>query len=104
MGKLVAWWKTSRWAVLAFLAALGVILGFVLRSFLGKSATTGGPGIPPPPSDLQKAVDAAHEEALKSRIEAAAAADEHKAKLDEIAKIDEGEERRKRLAEYLKTL
>jgi hypothetical protein len=103
MNKLIAWWKTSRWAVLIALSVIAAIVGIVLKSFFDRSGGS-GPGIPPPPSELQKKVDAAHEEALKARIQAQAVADEHKARVDEISKIDDGAERRKQLAEYLKTL
>jgi hypothetical protein len=104
MNKLIAWWKTSKWAVFAVLGVVALIVGFVFRSlFTGRTGGT-GPGIPPPPSAIQQAVEAAHEEALKARIQAKAEADEHTAKVAEISKIDDGAERRKRLAEYLKTL
>jgi hypothetical protein len=103
MDKLVAWWKTSKWAVLAVLSGIALIVGFVLRSlFTGSKPSE--PGIPPPPSALKQAVEQAHEDSLKARIVASTQAQEHHEKLAEIAKIDDGVERRKKLAEMLKTI
>lgn len=58
----------------------------------------------PAPSTEQVAVDAAHEAALKERIEASAVAEQHKAELQQILEDPDGSARRAKLAALLKKL
>lgn len=60
--------------------------------------------LPEIPPVVQAKVDKAHEEALVARVEARVEAEAEVVKLEEVAKIDDGAERRKRLAAMLEDI
>lgn len=56
------------------------------------------------PEGMQRKLDQVHEEALTAKVKAKAKADEDRIELAEIIAIDDGKERRQRLAEKLRHL
>jgi hypothetical protein len=109
MTALKVWWAKSKWAVWALLGLGAAIMLAVLYSlFNQKPKPRPGqptqPGLPPVPKALQDKVDAAEEHALVTQVEARTQAADKKAELTEIAKLDDGAERRKRLAAMLTKL
>ena len=99
------WWAKSRWAVWAFIGFLVVVMLAVLKSLLDVKPKPGDPpGLPPVPKVLQDKVDLAQEDGLRVRVESKVVAEEHKKELEVVMKIDDGAERRKRLAEMLAKL
>lgn len=103
MNQLKAWWAKSRWAVWVVLGVIVAILTLVIRSLLGGKNTggSGGGGLPPIPKALQEKVERAEEDNLRERVLAKSKADGDRKDIDDIMKIDDGAERRKRLAEKL---
>lgn len=102
MDNLKAWWAKSRWAVWLIIGIIFAIMVLVLRSLLNVKPQPGEPaGLPPIPKVLQEKVNQAEEDGMRVRVTANAKADEQKKQLDEVLKIDDGAERRKRLAEML---
>lgn len=96
--------KRMKWLLLAILALGVVVVTWVLRSLFGGPKAEGPSRLPPVPPKLQEKVDKAEEEALKARVEAKVTAETDKKELEEIGKIADGKERRKRLADKLKQL
>lgn len=104
MNQLKAWWAKSRWAVWVVIGVCFAIMVLVLKSLLNvkpKPGEGGGGLMPPVPKVLQDKVDKAQEDNLVARVTAKVKADDDKKKLDDVMKIDDGAERRKRLAEML---
>jgi hypothetical protein len=102
MAAFKAWLAKSRWAVWAVVGLLVVIVLAVLRSLLDVKPKSGqAPGLPPIPKVLQDKVDKAQEDNLRIRVETKVVAEEHKKELEAVMKLDDGAERRKRLAEML---
>ncbi len=93
--------KWLLWTVLAFGVA---VVTWLLRSLFSGHTPEGPTKLPTIPAKLQAKVDKAEEEALKARVEATVTAVEDKKELEEIAKIPDGKERRKRLADKLRQL
>lgn len=107
--KLKAFWKRSKWVILSVAAALVAVLAFILRGlFTKKPSQPVAPDTPQPlpPIDerIREKVTKAEEEALVARVEARVQAETQRAELDEIAKVEDGAERRRRLAEMLRRL
>ena len=105
--KVKAFYHARRWEIWAALAAASGLVLLVLRVFVFR----GGPEhsgdetyLPEPPKKLVKKVKQVEEEALVARVEARVKADEDKKQVEEITKMDDGEERRKRLAELLRKM
>jgi hypothetical protein len=95
-------WAKSRWVVWVIIGAVCVVALVVIRGFLsGKSKSDIPNGLPPIPKAIQDKVFQAEEDSLKARVTATVKAEEHKKQLAEVLKIDDGAERRKRLAEML---
>lgn len=87
---------------------IGGVLTAILLVVL-KGAIVGKPGkrkisMPEVPQALKEKVEKAEEHALVARIEARVEAEKDIEKLEEVAKIDDGAERRKRLAGMLEDL
>lgn len=99
---LKEWFAKSRWVLWAILGFLVVLVLAILRGFLDPKKKEAEPGLPPVPKALQDKVNKAEEDGLKARVEATVKAEEQKKQLDEVLKIDDGAERRKRLAELAK--
>lgn len=107
--KLKAFWKRSKWVILSVIAVLVAVLAFVLRGlFAPKPEPFLGPDQPQPlpPIDqrIKDQVVKAEEEALVARVEARVHAETQRMELQEIAKVEDGAERRRRLAEMLRRL
>lgn len=103
MAKLKSFLKSAKWVLLAVLSAVLVAVGFALRGVFtsdGDEART----LPKAPKAVKDRADKAYEEALVAKAVAKAKADDKKAELDKTLKIADAAERRKRLAELLKTL
>lgn len=102
MAAFKAWLAKSRWAVWAVIGLLVVIVLAVLRSLFDVKPKPGqAPGLPPVPKVLQDKVDKAQEDNLRVRVETKIIVQEQKKELEAVMKIDDGAERRKRLAEML---
>ncbi len=103
MKRLVSWVKSLRWVAWAVLAVVVVlVIWFVRGLFSGPKTGTGR--LPEVPKKLKEKVAKVEESSLIAKVEARVEADKAKEALDEIAKIDDGKERRKRLAEMLNGL
>lgn len=100
MKSIKVWLASARWLCWAVLAGGLFILGVVARGLLLKKTKTGDTTIP---EVVRKKVEAAEEAALIRRIEASAVATAKSAELGNVLKIDDGAERRKRLAELLRS-
>jgi hypothetical protein len=102
VSQLKAWWAKSRWAVWVVIGVCFAIMVLVLKSLLNVKPKAGEGGLlPPVPKVLQDKVDKAQEDNLRVRVEAKAKADDDKKQLEAVMRIDDGAERRKRLAEML---
>lgn len=102
LSALWARWRAGGWVILAALATAGVI---VWRLVTLKHATLQGPNAEPVvPPELASRVAKAEEEALVARVQATTKATEHMTELQTIQAIDDGAERRRRLAAMLTTL
>ena len=102
MSALKAWWHRSQWVVWVVIGVCAVIMLAVLRSLvLKKPGGDSGGLLPPIPKAIQERVNQAQEDNLRVRVEAKVKADEQKKQLDDVLKMDDGAERRKRLAEML---
>lgn len=101
-------WKTVRkhlkWFALGALAIGAAVLTLLLRGVFVPKRGAGRPSLPPLPEGLKEKVQKAEEEALVARVEARVKAEHEVKELEEVAKIDDGAERRKRLAEMLNGL
>ena len=103
MKRLVSWIKSLRWVAWAILAFVVVLVIWLVKGLFDGPKT--GPGrLPEAPKKLKEKVAKVEEAALVSKVEARVEAEKAKEALDEIAKVDDGKERRKRLAEMLNGL
>lgn len=105
--KFWAWVASARWYLLAAISA--VLALFVLFLRITKRTPPElpagqGTALPEVPRPLQDKVRAAEEQALVARVQATAQAEAHREALVEIAKVDDGAERRRRLAAMLQNL
>ena len=81
------------------------ILAFIFRGLVvGDSGAPKRVELPKVPKALRDKVEKAEEEALIARVEARVEATKEVEKLEEVSKIKDGAERRKRLAGLLKDL
>lgn len=102
LAALEAWWHRSRWVVWVVIGVCAIIMLAVLRSLvLKKPGGDSGGILPPVPKAIQDRVNQAQEDNLRVRVEATVKADDQKKQLADVLKIDDGAERRKRLAEML---
>jgi hypothetical protein len=90
------------WVWVAAAVAVAILL-FVLRGLVVGSGK-GKISLPEIPEALKAKVAKAEEEALVARVEARVTAEQEVKELEEVAKIDDGVERRKRLAKMLENL
>lgn len=104
MKTLVSWFRSFKylsWIVLALVVGAGILVARSL--FFGPRKE--GPGrLPEVPKKLQEKVAKVEEEALVAKVEARVEAQKANEVLEEVAAIDDGAERRKRLAAVLKDL
>jgi hypothetical protein len=104
MKTFLAWLKSAKWLALAVGAVVLGVLLLVLRNLFFGPRPSGPSRLPDVSPKLREKVAKAEEEALRAKIEAKVQASEDKKDLEEIAKIEDGVERRKRLAEKLRSL
>lgn len=99
-------WKHIKWIAVAVAVGLGVVAIFLLRGLFVKEKPDGSKEDPLPEVEekLKQKVRKAEEEALVSRVEAKVEAEKDQQELKEVAQIEDGKERRKRLAEMLRRL
>jgi len=102
---MASFWKQFQWAVwavltLAFTAVLVIFRGVFVRSSDAEKRIA----LPPVPPQLRKQVEKAEEAALVAKATAAVKSNEHRQQLAEIAAVDDGRERRKQLASFLRGL
>ena len=94
--------KHAKWFALGAVAIGAAGLAFLFRGALvGKGRRV---SLPPLDKGIQDAVRKAEEEALVARVEARVKAEQEVEELEEVSKIDDGVERRRRLAEMLNDL
>jgi uncharacterized protein YpmS len=99
-------WKRSKWVLLAVAAVTLTVLGVVLRGLVVREHPSGKKEDVLPEVDvaLKEKVQQAEEESLVARVEARVEAEAQKEELHEVMKIDDGSERRRRLAALLRRL
>jgi hypothetical protein len=104
MKKLVAWVKSIKWLAYAVLAVSFGVLLLILRNLFFGPKPKGPERLPDVPPKLREKVEKAEEAALRAKVEANVTAEAEKKAVEEILKIDDGKERRRRLAEKLRNL
>ena len=108
MAWLKAMWAQSKWVILAVggvLAGIAVsVLGVILRGLTSRNEGRSGSTALPVNEKIQKRVEVAEEQALVTRIEAKVRAAGDREQLERIAKVEDGPERRRRLAAMLRRL
>jgi predicted membrane-bound mannosyltransferase len=104
--KLIAWLKTSKWWLYALVAAAIAVALVVLRNLFTSPGDEGHGDyqLPEAPPVLKQAVEQAEEDALRTRVEAAAKNEAHKQQLQQVGAIEDGAERRKQLAALLNSM
>ena len=93
--------KHLKWFALSAAALLAVVFGLLMRS---SRRGVRRASLPPLDEKIREKVRQAEEEALVARVEAKVKAETEVKKLEEVAEISDGAERRKRLAEMLNDL
>jgi hypothetical protein len=103
---LLRFWKRSKWVILAVAAACLAVLAVVLRGLIFREPPEGKKidMLPEVDEALKMKVRQAEEESLVSRVEARVQAETQKQELQEVMKVEDGAERRRRLAEMLRRL
>lgn len=104
MSQVTTWLKSTKWVLYSVLAVGAGILLLALRHLFYGDKPTGPGRLPDVPEALRKKVEQAQEEAIKAKVEAKMVAETDKKQVEEILKIDDGAERRKRLADKLRAL
>jgi anti-sigma-K factor RskA len=105
LAKIRAWLTKGSWALWVALSGVVVVLAFVLRrAFEQRAPEEPVFQLPAVPPKLQQKVEAAQEQALVARVQATAQAEGQKQQLAQVMAIDDGAERRRRLADLLTTL
>lgn len=96
--------KQMKW-VLYLVIAVVVGMGFALVApFIFQRKRGTAEGLPMLPESMQRKLDEVHEEALEAKVTAKITAEADRIELAEINAIDDGKERRRRLAEKLREL
>ena len=101
---MIAWLKSAKWVVYLVLATIVGVLALTLRKLFVIPRPEGPTRLPDIPPALRAKVEKAQEEAIKAKIEAKVTAEADKKDIVEILQIDDGIERRKRLADKLRQL
>lgn len=106
MKTVIAWFKTSKWALYAVAAFLLMILGVVLYSLFHspQDDPTKPTRLPEVPKPLLEKVEKAEEAALVAKVEARVKSDTDRAKLTEAQAVADGKARRAALAAVLRSL
>jgi hypothetical protein len=95
-----------KWVLIAVAVGIGLVAIFMLRGIFRRESPDGSKTdvLPDVSEALKDKVRQAEEEALIARVEARVEAETQKKELEEISTIDDGAERRKRLAAMLRGL
>jgi hypothetical protein len=104
MKTLKSFAKSAKYALWAFLAVVFGVVILLVRSFFSGERKEGTGRLPEVPQKLKAKVEKVEEEALIARVEARVEAEQAEKHLEEVAAIDDGAERRARLAETLRNL
>jgi hypothetical protein len=107
MGLIKTWAASAKWVFWLLLGVAGVVLVFVFKGLFTKAPLQNGNVdalIPHVPKFIQERVRAAEDNALTVKATTKAKTEAQQKELGEITKIDDGAERRKRLAAFLKTV
>ena len=92
-----------KWVLLAVGAVVLAIVGFLLRGMFVRETSDGKEEVlPEVESRVRERVEVAEEEAMVARIEAKVVAETERVELKEIAEVDDGAERRRRLAAMMR--
>jgi hypothetical protein len=106
--RLKAFWKRFKWVIVSVGGVLLLVLAFLLRGLLVKKTPEPAPGnekpLPPIDERIRERVAQAEEEATVARIEAKVRADTDREQLERINQVEDGAERRRRLAAMLRRL
>jgi|WetSurMetagenome_2_1015567.scaffolds.fasta_scaffold107430_2 hypothetical protein len=103
---LLRFWKRSKWVILAVAAVALGVLGVVLRGLVFREPPEGKKVdvLPEVHEAIKEKVQQAEEAALVSRVEARVQAETQTQALQEVMKVEDGAERRRRLAAMLRGL
>ena len=107
-----SWLKQVKWFVWLLVACvIGVAFIFIGPFVLPKDrrvrkpdGTTSADPLPMLPAAVQASLDRVHEEAVAAKVEASVRSEEQRKQLADIQQIDDGVERRRRLAALARTL
>lgn len=100
----IVWASIKNYFWLALIVVVPILI-LILKGFFAKGdATRPGQLLPDVPQGLKDRAEKAEEEALVVRAEVRVRTEVKKEELETITKIDDGAERRKRLAEFLNTI
>jgi hypothetical protein len=106
--RLKAFWKRSKWVLIAVAGGVLLVVAFLLRGLFSSRKPEPKPdGSQPLPSideRVKERVAQAEEEATVARIEAKVRADTDREQLERINQVEDGAERRRRLAAMLRRL
>lgn len=106
--RLKALWKQFKWVLVAVAGVVVTATVFLLRGASSRKLTQVREGEPQPlpPVDIRvkEQVKKVEEEATVARIEARIRAQSDREQLERIAKVEDGAERRQRLAAMLRRL
>jgi len=107
--RLKVFWKRSKWVILSVAGGVLIVLVIVLRGlFTRKSSPPKNPDgsqpLPPIDARIKEHVAVVEEEATVARIEARVEATADREQLERISKVEDGVERRRRLAAMLRRL
>jgi len=106
--RLKAFWKRSKWVILSVAGVLVLVLAFLLRGLFARKLPERDPldpkPLPPIDERVHERVKAAEEEATVARIEARVRASTDREQLERISQVEDGAERRRRLAAMLRRL
>lgn len=96
--------KQAKWVLYLVIAAVVGLCFAMVAPFIFQRKRGTAEGLPMLPEGMQRKLDQVHEEALTAKVTAKVKADADRIELAEIIAIDDGKERRRRLAEKLKQL
>jgi len=106
--RLKAFWKRFKWVIVSVGGVLLVVLIVLLRILFAKKTPDPVPGdekpLPPIDERIRERVAQAEEEATVARIEARVRAETDREQLERINQVEDGAERRRRLAAMLRRL
>lgn len=106
--RLKAFWKRFKWVILSVAGVLVLVLIFLLRALTrpkpAEPKPDGPQPLPPIDERIKERVAKAEEEATVARIEAKVRADTDREQLERINQVEDGAERRRRLAAMLRRL